>query len=146
MIDGLKRSWQTYTVEHRLILWDENMLVLEQQHDYVLRSIHARHQGIAKTSFGPVNPCTHLAWTNVIEEWVASCPTCKYFTKKHSLEILMPQPTWQVVSSYFFMLDHGDYPPLVNNAVSFLSFICTQPGGASQELYSEVHEWMLCWT
>ncbi|KAL5020156.1 hypothetical protein ScPMuIL_003048 [Solemya velum] len=108
------------SVENRVILKGrEQVLIPKSMQHYILTSLHAGHQGRAKTS---------VYWNNIsrdIEDFVANCPICQRHMNSQQNEPLMqkdiPLHPWHSISADFFTFDGKEYI-LVNVADSYTKY------------------------
>ncbi|WP_419601948.1 RNase H-like domain-containing protein, partial [Thiolapillus sp.] len=101
------------SVEDGLVLKGDRVIIPTAMRGYILRNLHAGHQGIEKCKLR-AKTCVYWRGINAdIEHLVKSCTVCQTHQNGQQAETLLqhdiPDGPWQVVASDIFHLEGNDY-------------------------------------
>ena len=113
---NLREFWSCkdeLSVEDGLVLKGERVLIPTTMRSYILRNIHAGHQGMEKCKLR-AKTCVYWKGINAdIERTVKTCSICQSNQSSQQAETLLPHDIpdgpWQVLATDIFHLDGNDY-------------------------------------
>ena len=113
---NLREFWSCkdeLSVEDGLVLKGERVLIPTAMRSYILRNIHAGHQGMEKCKLR-AKTCVYWKGINAdIERTVKTCTVCQTNQSSQQAETLLPHDIpdgpWQVLATDIFHLDGNDY-------------------------------------
>ena len=126
---NLREFWSCkdeLSVEDGLVLKGERVLIPTNVRSYILRNIHAGHQGMEKCKLR-AKTCVYWKGINAdIERTVKTCSICQSNQSSQQAETLLPHDIpdgpWQVLATDIFHLDGNDYV-IVADYYSKMTFV-----------------------